>query len=54
MNTKRLITAMPDTVRGGGEEGLDGEEENEVEGEEDPEAVIREAFADDYLMEEFK
>ncbi|KAK4326679.1 hypothetical protein Pmani_002837 [Petrolisthes manimaculis] len=52
---KRLLTSMPDTVKGGGEEGLDGDEDNDDEDpEEDPEAIIREAFADDYLIDEFK
>ncbi|KAK3879711.1 hypothetical protein Pcinc_015745 [Petrolisthes cinctipes] len=53
---KRLLTSMPDTVKGGGEEGLDGDEDNddEEDPEEDPEAIIREAFADDYLVDEFK
>lgn len=44
------MTAMPDNVSQGGE-GLDDDENEEAE---DAEDVIREAFADDYLIEEFR
>lgn len=50
VDTKKLATAMPDSVAQAGE-GLDDEEDEEVE---DAEDVIREAFADDYLIEEFR
>jgi len=50
VNAKSLRTAMPDNVTKGGE-GLDDSEE---ELEEDPEDLIREAFEDDYLIDEFK
>ncbi|MPC59967.1 U3 small nucleolar RNA-associated protein 14 A [Portunus trituberculatus] len=47
VESKRLATAMPDSVGESGE-ALDDEEQ-----EESAENIIREAFADDYLMEEF-
>ena len=42
------MTAMPDSVGEAGE-AMDDEEEQES-----AENIIREAFADDYLMEEFR
>lgn len=50
VESKHLVTAMPDNVAQSGE-GLDDEEDEEME---DAEDVIREAFADDYLIDEFK
>ncbi|KAK8729181.1 hypothetical protein OTU49_008667 [Cherax quadricarinatus] len=47
--TRKLATAMPDNVGRSGE-GLDDDENDE---DEDAENIIREAFADDYLIEEF-
>ncbi|XP_071541684.1 U3 small nucleolar RNA-associated protein 14 homolog A [Panulirus ornatus] len=49
VDTKKLMTAMPDLMTQG-DEGLDDEDE-EVE---DAEDIIREAFADDYLVDEFR
>uniref|UniRef100_A0A0P4WQM7 Uncharacterized protein n=1 Tax=Scylla olivacea TaxID=85551 RepID=A0A0P4WQM7_SCYOL len=46
VESKRLVTAMPDNVGEAGE-ALDDEEQESAEN------IIREAFADDYLMEEF-
>lgn len=50
VDAKSLRTAMPDSVTRGGE-GLD---DSDDELEENPEDLIREAFEDDYLIDEFK
>lgn len=49
VEAKRLVTSLPDTVGEAGE-AMDDEEGKE----ESAEDIIREAFADDYLMEEFR
>ena len=41
---------MPDTITAGDEDALDDDEEEE----EDADDIIREAFAEDYLDDEFK
>ncbi|XP_045613433.1 U3 small nucleolar RNA-associated protein 14 homolog A [Procambarus clarkii] len=48
VDARKLATAIPDNVASG--EGLDDDDSEE---DEDAEDVIREAFADDYLIEEF-
>ncbi|XP_063613710.1 U3 small nucleolar RNA-associated protein 14 homolog A-like [Penaeus indicus] len=48
VNTERLHTAMPDTMT------TDNDAVDDSEDDENAEDVIREAFADDYLIDEFK
>ncbi|KAK7083005.1 U3 small nucleolar RNA-associated protein 14 A [Halocaridina rubra] len=49
VDAKKLLTAMPDTITQG-DEGMDDDDNEEEEAED----IIREAFADDYLVNEFK